>query len=149
MKLDDAGYRLITDFEGFSAKPYLDVVKIPTIGFGNTYFPDGRRVTLLDDPITREYAVEIFKVIADRFALRVSKLLVKQVSQHQFNALASIAYNIGMGNFGGSTLLKKVNANPNDLTIAAEFKKWNKSGGKVFQGLVNRRQKESDLYFAK
>lgn len=149
MKLNDAGYRLITEFEGLVLHPYLDSVKVPTIGFGSTYYADGRRVTMLDKPITKDQAFELFKLVADRFALRVSKLITSAVNQNQFNACVSIAYNIGMGNFGGSTLLKKVNANPNDITISAEFKKWNKAGGKVVTGLVNRRQKEALIYFTK
>jgi lysozyme len=53
-----------------------------------------------------------------------------------------------MGNLKSSTLLKKVNINPNDPTIAAEFLKWNKAGGKIVAGLTRRRQAESDLYFS-
>ena len=65
MKLNEEGYKLITKFEGFSSKPYLCSAKIPTIGYGNTYYPDGKRVTLLDDDITKEKAFEIFKFIAE------------------------------------------------------------------------------------
>lgn len=147
MKLDNEGYLLITEFEGLSLKPYLDSVKIPTIGYGNTYYNDGRRVTLLDKPITQPEAFELFKTIADRFSLRVNKLVKTSVNQNQFNSLVSLAYNIGTGNFESSTLLKKVNINPNDITIAFEFKKWNKAGGKVLNGLTNRRLKESNIYF--
>jgi lysozyme len=51
-----------------------------------------------------------------------------------------------MGNLKSSTLLKKVNANPNDPTIAAEFLKWNKANGRALKGLTNRRIAEADLY---
>ena len=61
MKLDKNGYNLITKFEGLKLKPYLCSAKIPTIGYGNTYYPDGKRVTLLDKEITKEYAFEIFR----------------------------------------------------------------------------------------
>ena len=71
MKLNNAGYQLICEFEGLRLKPYLCSAKISTIGYGNTYYPDGKRVTLLDKEITKEYAFEIFKVIADKFARRV------------------------------------------------------------------------------
>lgn len=142
MKLNEKGYKLICNFEGLSLKPYLCSAKIPTIGYGNTYYPDGKRVTLLDEPITKEQAFEMFKVIADKFAKRVTSLLLKEVTQNQFNSLVSLAYNIGINNFATSTLLKKVNANPKDVTIANEFKRWNKVGGKVVDGLVNRRLAE-------
>ena len=65
-----------------------------------------------------------------------------------FNSLVSFAYNVGTGNFSSSTLLKKVNRNPDDLTIKDEFLKWNKAGGKVLNGLTNRRNEEADLYFS-
>jgi lysozyme len=147
MKLNNAGYLLITEFEGFSAKPYLCPAKIPTIGFGNTYYPDGKRVTLLDKEITRIQAFEIFKSVADRFGSAVSKLVTSPLTQNQFNALVSIAYNIGTGNFSSSTLLKKVNKNHNDITIVLEFKKWNKVNKKEVAGLTKRRIYEANIYF--
>jgi lysozyme len=148
MKLNNAGYQLICEFEGLRLKPYLCSAKIPTIGYGNTYYPNGKGVTLLDEPITKEYAFEIFKVIADKFAKRVSEMAKKPLTQNQFNALVSFAYNVGTGAFSTSTLLKKVNANPNDLTIRNEFARWIRANGKIVNGLVNRRKKESDVYFS-
>lgn len=148
MKLNNSGYLLITEFEGFSAKPYLCSAKIPTIGFGSTYYSDNKRVTLLDKEITRVQAFEMFKTIADRFASVVSKLVTSPLNQNQFNALVSIAYNIGTGNFASSTLLKKVNKNHNDLTIVLEFKKWNKVNKKEVAGLTKRRIYEANIYFS-
>jgi lysozyme len=148
MKLNNSGYLLITEFEGFSAKPYLCPAKIPTIGYGNTYYSDNKRVTLLDKEITRAEAFEIFKSVADRFASVVSKLVTSPLNQNQFNALVSFAYNVGTGNFASSTLLKKVNKNHNDLTIALEFKKWNKVNKKEVAGLTKRRLYEANIYFS-
>lgn len=147
MKLNTQGYRLICMFEGFSAKPYLCSAKVPTIGYGNTYYLNGKKVTLLDKPITELEAFEMFKGIADKFADKVSKLVTAPVDQNQFNALVSLAYNIGPANFLKSTLLKKVNFNHNDPSIRAEFLKWNKAGGQVLKGLTIRRTAEADLYF--
>lgn len=139
---------MICMFEGFSAKPYLCSAKVPTIGYGSTYYLNGRRVTLLDKPITELEAFEMFKAIADKFADKVSKLVTSPVDQNQFNALVSLAYNIGPANFQKSTLLKKVNFNHNDPSIRAEFLKWNKASGQVLKGLTIRRTAEADLYFA-
>ncbi len=136
MKLDKNGYNLITKFEGLKLKPYLCSAKIPTIGYGNTYYPDGKRVTLLDKEITKEYAFEIFKEVADRFAKRVDTLVTSNINQNQFNSLVSFAYNVGTGNFSSSTLLKKINKNPNDLSIKAEFLRWNKANKVVINGLT-------------
>ena len=148
MKLNNAGYLLITEFEGYSAKPYLCSAKVPTIGYGNTYYADGKRVTMLDKEITKQQAFEMFKVIADRFASKVSNLVKTPLNQNQFNSCVSLAYNIGTGNFASSTLLKKVNKNHNDISIELEFKKWNKVNKKEVAGLTRRRNYEADIYFS-
>jgi lysozyme len=148
MKLNNSGYLLITEFEGFSAKPYLCSAKVPTIGFGNTYYTNGTKVTLLDKPITRVQAFEMFKHIADKFASKVSKLVTSPLNQNQFNALVSLAYNIGIAAFTNSTLLKKVNINHNDKSIELEFLKWNKVNKKEVAGLTRRRLYESKVYFS-
>ena len=157
IKLNEEGYQMIMNFEGLSLKPYLCSAGVPTIGYGNTYYPNGKKVTLKDKPITKEYAIEIFKFIADLFAKDVNSLIKTIVTQNQFNALVSFAYNLGSDidaddipeGLGDSTLLKKVNKNPNDLSIMVEFLKWNKSNGKVSNGLVKRRKLEAKLYFTK
>lgn len=148
MKLNNSGYLLITEFEGFSAKPYLCSAKVPTIGFGNTYYTNGTKVNLLDKPITRVQAFEMFKHIADKFASKVSKLVTSPLNQNQFNALVSLAYNIGIAAFTNSTLLKKVNINHNDKSIELEFLKWNKVNKKEVAGLTRRRLYESKVYFS-
>ena len=68
------------------------------------------------------------------------------ITQDQFDALVSFAYNVGSQALRGSTLLKKVNKDPNDKTISLEFTKWVKAGGKTLQGLVTRRISEAKLY---
>jgi lysozyme len=120
---------------------------VPTIGYGNTYYLNGKKVTLLDKPITELEAFEMFKAIADKFADKVSKLVTAPIDQAQFNALVSLTYNIGPANFAKSTLLRKVNFNHNDPSIRAEFLKWNKAGGQVLKGLTIRRKAEADIYF--
>jgi len=147
MKLDENGYKLICEFEGLKLKPYLCSAKVPTIGYGNTYYPNGVKVTMQDKAITKEYAFEIFKDIADKFASKVDALVKSEVNQHQFNSIVSFAYNVGVNALKVSTLLVKVNKNPNDATIRTEFLKWNKASGKVIDGLTNRRTKEANLYF--
>jgi len=148
MKLNSDGYLLITEFEGYSAKPYLCSAKVPTIGYGNTYYSNGKRVTLLDKEINKQQAFDMFKLIADRFASKVSNLVKTPLNQNQFNACVSLAYNIGMANFMNSTLLKLVNKNHNDILIELEFKKWNKVNKKEVAGLTKRRKYESDIYFS-
>ena len=148
MKLDDNGYKLIQGFEGLSLVPYLCKAKVATIGWGATFYPSGIKVTMQDKPISLATASWMFRTIADRFAVDVDKLIKANLNQNQFNAIASLAYNIGIGGLAKSTLLKKVNINPNDPTIANEFAKWNKVGGKVVNGLTKRRAVEAKLYFS-
>jgi lysozyme len=149
MKLDKKGYDLIKEFEGLKLKPYLCSASVPTIGYGSTYYENGKKVKLTDAPITKERADALFKIVADDFAKRVVPLIKKPLTQNQFNALVSFAFNLGVRALQNSTLLRLVNINPNDANIAKEFLKWNKAGGRVVQGLTNRRIKESALYFTK
>lgn len=149
MKLNSVGYNLIKEFEGLSLKPYKCQANISTIGYGSTFYENGTKVKLTDAPITKQRAEQLLKNTADKFAERVAVLITKPVTQNQFNALVSFAFNVGVSALKISTLLKLVNNNPNDGNIAKEFLRWNKVNGRVVQGLTNRRIKESALYFTK
>lgn len=149
MKLSSSGLDLIKRFEGYSDRPYLCAAGKPTISYGLTYYPNGKKVTMKDSKITKEEGDEMFYKIVSNFAADVLKLVKTNITVNQLNALTSFAYNVGIGNFQKSTLLKLVNINPNDAMIAKEFLKWNKAGGRVLNGLTNRRIVESALYFTK
>jgi lysozyme len=148
MRLDSKGYDLIKSFEGLSLKPYKCSAGVPTIGYGSTYYENGIKVQMSDAPITGARAEILLKNVADRFAQKVANLIKKPITQNQFNALVSFAFNVGSGALASSTLLKLVNENPNNAMISKEFLKWNKANGKTIQGLTNRRIKESALYFS-
>jgi len=147
MKLNQKGYDLIKSFEGLSLKPYRCQANISTIGFGNTYYENNVKVQMSDVPITKQRAEDLLKISADRYAFKVDNLVHKPLTQNQFNALVSFAYNVGSGALASSTLLKKVNVNPNDAMISKEFLKWNKVNKVANNGLTTRRIKESSLYF--
>jgi lysozyme len=148
MKISKEGLELIKGFEKFMAKPYIDAVGVPTIGYGNTYYLDGRKVDMRDSPITEGQATVLLETI---FEKDFAKFIPQNVNQNQFDAMASLVYNIGTGAFFKSTLRKKVKVNPNDASIEQEFLKWNKGriGGQLVElrGLTIRRKKESELYF--
>ncbi len=148
MKLDDNGYKLIQGFEGLSLVPYLCSAKVATIAYGATFYPSGKKVTMQDAPISLATAKWMFKETADKFAVDVDKLIKANLNQNQFNAIVSLAYNIGLAGLAKSSLLKKVNANPSDPTITNSFMIWNKAGGKILNGLTKRRAIEAKLYFA-
>ncbi len=147
MKLTEKGINLIKEFEGLRLTAYRDSVGVWTIGYGNTFYEDGTTVKQ-GDKITQERADYLFRSIVDKFADQVRNSLTnhERVSDAQFSAMVSLAYNIGIGAFKGSTLLRKVNANPCDPAIPDEFPRWNKAGGKVLAGLTRRRKAEAELY---
>lgn len=147
MKISPRGLELIKDFEGFSSTSYLDVVNIPTIGFGNTFYEDGRKVKL-GEQISKTDALKLLEVIANRdFADKIFPSIKVKVTQSQFDAMVSLAYNIGAGAFLKSTLLKKVNAG--DFAGAGEeFSRWNKANGKEVLGLTRRREREKQLFLS-
>lgn len=149
MKLNTEGLSLIKKYERCKLTAYKCPAGVWTIGYGNTFYEDGTKVKQ-GDKITQQRADELFKnIVEKKFAEPIRKLITSYVTDNMFNAIVSFTYNLGIGNLKSSTLLKKVNANPNDKTIADEFAKWTKSGGKVLSGLVKRRKAEADLYFKK
>ena len=145
MKISNLGLELIKEFEGFSENAYLCPAKIPTIGYGNTFYSDGRKVKL-GEQISKTDALKLLEVVANRdFADKIFPSIKVKVTQSQFDAMVSLAYNIGVGAFLKSTLLKKVNAG-DFIGASEEFLKWNKSGGKELLGLTRRRKREQDLF---
>lgn len=141
MKTSKAGIELIKKYEGLRLASYVDSSGVWTIGYGHT------GDVKMGDVITKEEAERL--LIQD---LSVAENEINRyglnLCQNQFDALVSFVYNVGIGNFRKSTLLKKLQADPNDPTIADEFKRWIYAGGKVLQGLVKRRSDEARLYFS-
>ena len=142
MKLNSTGHKALHDREGLRLKPYLDTKGIPTIALGNTYYLDGRKVTMQDKAITIQEAGNLATVTADKLAFQVDNLVKSKINQNQFNALVSLAYNIGITGFRNSTVLRKVNINPNDSTIKEAFMMWTKD-----KELIGRRESEVKQYF--
>lgn len=147
-KISNKGLDLIKKYEGFKAKPYLCPSSVPTVGFGSTYYEDGTKVKLTDPAITQERATELLMALLVSYEKAVDSYCVDTISQHQFDALVSFAYNCGTQALKNSTLLRKVNGNRMNPDIANEFLKWNKGAGRVIPGLTRRRQEEADLYFS-
>lgn len=112
-----------------------------TIGWGSTG-PDIHRGTVW----TQAQCDARLALDVSRFADKVEKLIGgAPTTQHQFDAMVSLAYNIGQGNLASSTLLRKHRAGDH-AGAAEEFHKWNKAAGRVLPGLVKRRAAESLLY---
>ena len=140
------GLDLIKEFESFKSKPYLCPSQKATIGFGSTYYPDGKKVTLQDKEITEEKAFEILEYIANKdFGSNINKVVKVPLNQNQFDALVSFAYNIGNGNFNSSTLLRWLNQG-NYKEASMQLLRWDKSKGIVLNGLTKRRKAEKALF---
>lgn len=146
MYIDDNGINLIKKFEGFRSKPYLCPAGVPTIGYGSTRYADGRKVTLQDTPISEEVATQLLLDTLASYEKCVNEKVKVRLSHNEFDALVSFTYNVGVGNFSSSTLLKKLNAGDRQ-GAADQLLRWNKAGGKVLAGLTKRRKAERDLFF--
>lgn len=138
---------LVKHFEGCKLKAYKCPAGIWTIGYGNTQYENGKAVKE-GDAITLERAEQLLELILIKFIQQVGEIVKSNINQNQKDALTDFAYNCGVGNLKTSTLLKKVNADPKDKTIRAEFEKWVRANGKVLNGLVKRRNAEANLYFS-
>jgi lysozyme len=141
--MDEKGIEFLGNEEGLRLSVYRDIVGIATIGYGNTYYADGTKVKMTDPPITKEQAIELFKTILKHYETAVWSVTRDDINQNQFNALCSLAYNIGVGGFKSYTGVKRVNANPNDPRITEAFKMWRKPAV-----LLARRKREAALYFS-
>ena len=95
-----------------------------------------------------EASEQLRKNIDQDYGLFVDSLELN-INQYQFDALCSFAYNCGKNALKTSTLLKRVRKEMSEPDIRAAFLMWNKAGGKVLKGLVNRRNAECDLFFKK
>jgi lysozyme len=147
-KTSAKGIELIKSFEGLMLKPYRCSANVPTIGYGNTFYETGKKVSMGDAAITEKRATELLAWSLTKFEQYVDSYCIDTITQNQFDALVSFCYNLGPANLKSSTLLKKVNKDPNDPTIRAEFMKWNKAGGRALKGLTRRREAEANLYFS-
>jgi len=146
MKTSQKGINLILSFEGFSSKPYLDSAGIPTIGYGNTYYPGGKKVTLKDASMSKEKGAELFSTVLPTYEKIVNNKIKVVLNQNQFDALVSHTYNTG----GSDTLFSLINKKADPETIKDWFiSKYITAGGKPLNGLIRRRKAEADLFFSK
>lgn len=141
------GLPLIRRFEGLRLSAYICPAGLPTIGYGNTFYEDGSKVKM-GDRITQDRADALLLRTYQEFEDGVKKALKKPVNENQLGALVSFAFNTGLGRFRSSTLLRRVNEDPNSPLVGVEFNKWTRGGGRVLPGLVTRRKAEVELYYS-
>jgi lysozyme len=163
--INQAGLDLIKSFEGIldgdpstvNLDPYVDPVGIYTIGWGHAIVwgngflrsstPNARAIAkqLYPNGLTPAEAEELLRNDVRAHSIPIESLIKVPVTDNQFAALVSFAFNLGVNSLRNSTLLRKLNARDYD-GAALEFAKWNKAGGKVMRGLTRRREAEATLF---
>lgn len=140
MHASKKGEDLIKEFEGCHLEAYLCPSKKPTIGYGHT------SGVHLGEKITQAEADKLLQEDLKYYAEGINKYIKVNLNQNQFDALISFVYNVGLGNFLNSTLLKDLNSQRfND--VPAQFKRWIYGNNKkVLPGLVRRREAEAKLF---
>lgn len=139
MKVGTSGLNLIKFFEGLKLRAYKCPADIWTIGYGHT---DG---VAPDDIVTEAQAISLLFEDVAKSERAVNQYVHVTLTQNQFDALVSFIFNLGIGNFRTSMLLKKINAGDYD-GASKEFGRWIHAGGKALAGLVSRREAESALF---
>lgn len=145
LKTSESGKDLIKKFEGFRAIAYLCPAGVWTVGYGTTRIngnavKEGTKITTDEADVFLEQDLKSFEDA-------VNKTVNVALTQNQFDALVCFVYNVGVGNFKKSTLLKKLNAS-HFSEAADEFLKWDKSKGKALPGLTRRRSAERSLFLS-
>ena len=142
MRTSDKGIEQIKSFEGFRSMPYQDVVGKLTVGYGHLMVHgDG---TVQGSPITMGQATELLRKDLHTAEEAVNSCGV-ELTQNEFDSLVSFTYNLGVGAFQRSTLLKLLKAG-NKEAAAKEFPKWSMAGGKEVPGILKRRLAEQECF---
>jgi lysozyme len=148
MNLDIAA-ALCKQFEGYRGKPYLCPAGVATIGYGSTYYADGRKVALTDALMSEpDAAALLLQELHHTYlpgVLRQCPILL--TDERKCNAIVDFVYNLGLGRLQTSTLKRKINASDWDAA-QEQLMLWTKGGGRVLPGLVKRRAAESALLAA-
>lgn len=147
MKTSIRGRELIKRFEGLSLKAYPDPATGGdpwTIGYGTTVYPSGDKV-MSGDVVTEQEAEDLLLIDLEQFEKHVNDLVKVELNQNQFDALVSLAYNIGPANLQNSTLLRELNSG-NYAGAAQQFDRWVYANGQRMKGLAMRRAEEKQLF---
>lgn len=147
-KVYPPGIELTKISEGFRSKLYNDAAGFCTIGYGHLIKKarcDGTENQEFKSGITEQQGEALLIEDMDWAQYSVMQAVSVELTEGQYAALVDFVFNVGSGNFNKSTLLKKVNAQQH-AEVPAQLRRWIRAGGKVWQGLVTRREREIDLY---
>lgn len=144
--INQAGINLIKEFEGFRSRAYLCPANVWTIGYGSTYYPNKTKVKQ-GDTINQQQGEQLLRDTCLDFEKAVDRAVKVKLTDNQFSALVSFAFNVGIGAFNKSTLLKVLNEGQYNQ-VGNQLKRWNRGGGKVLAGLTRRRNAEIKLFYS-
>lgn len=137
----------VKSFEGFSATKYDDSTGCMTLGYGFT----GTEIQGLDTVTEQQASDMLENLLNNDYALPLKNDLDSKgvtLTQNQFDALVSMAYNVGVGSVLGSTLYRNIVAGIRDKdTITQDFQMWSMAGGQRLEGLYRRRTAEAEMFF--
>lgn len=134
-----AGIAFIQSEEGTEYEAYLDSVHVPTICTGST------KNVFIGQKATLQECEQRLQEDTTYAGKAVQRHVQRKLTQQQYDTLVSFVFNVGPGAFAKSTMLKRINEGQ-CYAAGAEFKRWNKAGGKVLKGLTNRRAREAALW---
>ena len=145
MKTSQIGIELIKLFEGCKLKAYKCPAGVWTIGYGNTFYLDGSKV-LMGQKISQVEADMLLLKLLPKYEATVDRNIKVTVNQNQYDALVSFCWNCG----SSQALFRLVNQKATDEVIYDWWiNHYVTGGGKLLQGLINRRRKEADLFIKK
>jgi lysozyme len=140
MDYSASGLKLTEQFESCSLTAYQDIKGVWTQGWGHTF-----GINAASPPITQQQADDWLLEDVQAACIAVNRYVTVSLTQGQFDAMVDWVFNLGVGNFLSSTMLKLLNAG--DFAGAAvEIDKWDHSSGQVIAGLLRRRQSETDEF---
>lgn len=154
MQMSENGLELLQQWEGFKLQVYKDSAGLPTIGVGHLITKSelsSGKIVIDGVPVkyaaglTNQQALDLLAQDVKPAEQAVNNGVKVPLNQNQFDALVSFTFNVGVGAFQSSTLLKVLNNQQYD-EVPAQLLRWTRAGGQVVQGLVNRRQNEINLW---
>ncbi len=154
MRMSDNGLELLKQWEGFKLEVYKDSAGLPTIGVGHLLTKSelasskiviGGVPVQYADGLTDQQVLDLLSQDVTPADQAVNTGVTVELNQNQFDALVSFTFNVGVGAFTSSTLLKVLNQQQYDQ-VPTQLLRWTRAGGQVVQGLVNRRQNEIKLW---
>lgn len=154
MQVSEKGKKLLAEWEGVKLQVYKDVAGLPTIGVGHLLTRDeltSGKIWIRGGPIkyanglTKEQVMDLLGQDLEEFEKVVNNSVKVELKQNQFDALVSFTFNVGANAFKNSTLLKVLNQGQYE-EVPNQLRRWVYAGGQKVQGMINRREKEINLW---